>query len=182
MNDKEYKTYKIIYKNNIDIIYLIEELLQNKKINKVDLANKLNISRQNLQSLLSKKNLNNDDIKRILDVLDYNLVIEFKPKQEKEYNNNNDNYNSYDLNKRINIDKYTIEDLENYKNYFTNYINTEIDKKIDNLITTTFIKNVDKLHNDSNIQLTEEEAKEILDKFKEKNNIIIKEYKKQKNK
>ena len=55
MNDKEYKTYKIIYKNNIDIIYLIEELLQNKKINKNDLANKLNISRQNLQSLLSKK-------------------------------------------------------------------------------------------------------------------------------
>lgn len=181
MNDKEYKTYKIIYKNNIDIIYLIEELLQNKKINKVDLANKLNISRQNLQSLLSKKNLNNDDIKRILDALNYDLVIEFKPKQEKEYNNNN-NYNSYDLNKRINIDKYTIEDLENYKNYFTNYINAEIDKKLDNLITTTFIKNVDKLHNDSDIQLTEEEAKEILDRFKEKNNIIIKKYKKQKNK
>lgn len=181
MNDKEYKTYKIIYKNNIDIIYLIEELLQNKKINKVDLANKLNISRQNLQSLLSKKNLNNDDIKRILDVLDYNLVIEFKPKQEKEYNNN-DNYNSYDLNKRINIDKYTIEDLENYKNYFTSYINAEIDKKLDNLITTTFIKKVDKLHNDSDIQLTEEESKEILNKFKEKNNVIIKKYKKQKNK
>lgn len=181
MNDREYKTYKIIYKNNIDIIYLIEELLQNKKINKVDLANKLNISRQNLQSLLSKKNLNNDDIKRILDVLDYNLVIEFKPKQEKEYNNNNNN-NSYDLNKRINIDKYTIEDLENYKNYFTNYINAEIDKKIDNLITTTFIKKVDKLHNDGDIQLTEKEAKEILDKFKEKNNVIIKKYKKQKNK
>lgn len=180
MNDKEYKTYKIIYKNNIDIIYLIEELLQNKKINKVDLANKLNISRQNLQSLLSKKNLNNDDIKRILDALNYDLVIEFKPKQEKEYNNNN--YNSYDLNKRINIDKYTIEDLENYKNYFTNYINAEIDKKIDNLITTTFIKKVDKLHNDSDIQLTEEEAKKILDKFKEKNNVIIKKYKKQKNK
>lgn len=181
MSDREYKTYKIIYKNNIDIIYLIEELLQNKKINKVDLANKLNISRQNLQSLLSKKNLNNDDIKRILDVLNYNLVIEFKPKQEKEYNNNN-NYNNYDLNKRINIDKYTIEDLENYKNYFTNYINAEIDKKLDNLITTTFIKNVDKLHNDSDIQLTEEEAKEILDKFKEKNNITIKEYKTKKNK
>lgn len=179
MNDKEYKTYKIIYKNNIDIIYLIEELLQNKKINKVDLANKLNISRQNLQSLLSKKNLNNDDIKRILDALNYDLVIEFKPKQEKEYNNNN-NYNSYDLNKHINIDKYTIEDLENYKNYFTNYINTEIDKKLDNLITTTFIKNVDKLHNDGDIQLTEEEAKEILNKFKEKNNVIIKKYKKQK--
>lgn len=180
MNDKEYKTYKIIYKNNIDIIYLIEELLQNKKINKVDLANKLNMSRQNLQSLLSKKNLNNDDIKRILETLNYDLIIEFKPKQEKEYNNNNNNYNSYDLNKRINIDKYTIEDLENYKNYFTNYINAEIDKKLDNLITTTFIKKVDKLHNDSDIQLTEEEAKKILDKFKEKNNITIKEYKKQK--
>ena len=183
MNDKEYKTYKIIYKNNIDIIYLIEELLQNKKINKVDLANKLNISRQNLQSLLSKKNLNNDDIKRILDVLDYNLVIEFKPKQEKEYNNNNDDdYNSYDLNKRINLDKYTIRDLENYKNYFTDYIDAEIDKKLDKFITTKFIKNVNKLHNDSNIQLTEEEAKEILNKFKEKNNVIIKKYKKQKNK
>ena len=183
MNDKEYKTYKIIYKNNIDIIYLIEELLQNKKINKVDLANKLNISRQNLQSLLSKKNLNNDDIKRILDVLDYNLVIEFKPKQEKEYNNNNDDdYNSYDLNKRINLDKYTIRDLENYKNYFTDYIDAEIDKKLDKFITTKFIKNVNKLHNDSNIQLTEEEAKKILNKFKEKNNVIIKKYKKQKNK
>lgn len=177
---------EFIYTDNKQLRNELKELINTSNYKNTKIAEKMGISRQNYNNIINvKKNINCDDIKNILDVIDYDLIITFAPKKDKktsQTNNNDDNYNGYDLNKSINIDKYIIEDLENYKNYFTNYINAEIDKKLDNLITTTFIKNVDKLHNDSNIQLTEEEAKEILNKFKEKNNIIIKEYKKQKNK
>lgn len=177
---------EFIYTNNKQLRNELKELINTSNYKNIEIAEKMGISRQNYNNIINvKKNINCDDIKNILDVIDYDLIITFAPKKDKktsQTNSNDDNYNGYDLNKHINIDKYTIEDLENYKNYFTNYINAEIDKKLDNLITTTFIKNVDKLHNDSNIQLTEEESKEILNKFKEKNNVIIKEYKKQKNK
>lgn len=46
-----------------------------------NIANNLNISNSQLTNTLNKKNINFNDIKKILDVVGYDLVLEFRPKE-----------------------------------------------------------------------------------------------------
>lgn len=150
MNNKSSKninSYQIIYNSNIDIIYLIETLLNDNKISKTDLAKKLNMSRQNLQSLLSKKNLNNDDIKRILDVLDYELIIQFKPKNDFIYTPASVK-KTVSLNDMIERKENNIQDLSKLKDYIDRTIEEAIDKKISEYDDSEFTKMMNKLIED----------------------------------
>lgn len=70
-----------------------------------NIANNLNISNSQLTNTLNKKNINFNDIKKILDVVGYDLVLEFRPKERIDWLintvkviTNNTNTNSADNN------------------------------------------------------------------------------------
>ena len=59
---------------------LINTLIQDNGIKKTFIADNLNMSRSNLNSLLNKKNITLDDLKKICDVLGYEIEINIKKK------------------------------------------------------------------------------------------------------
>lgn len=75
------KKYKIKYNENDDIKELINYIIKDNHKKKIDISNQLNISRSTLNTLLNKKNINLNDIKKICDTLDYEVNIEIVPKK-----------------------------------------------------------------------------------------------------
>ena len=58
----------------------LRQLAKENGIKKTFIADNLNISRSNLNSLLNKKNITLDDLKKICDVLGYEIEINIKKK------------------------------------------------------------------------------------------------------
>ncbi len=68
----------IVYKNNEQVIIEIKKLMLEKGITQREIAEKLNITPQGLTKMLNKKNFGFEDAKKILDVMGYVLVLDFK--------------------------------------------------------------------------------------------------------
>ena len=72
--------YNINYNDNEQMKDLINTLIKDNGIKKTFIADNLNMSRSNLNSLLNKKNITLDDLKKICDVLGYEIEINIKKK------------------------------------------------------------------------------------------------------
>lgn len=72
---------KTTYYSKDDILKLIDQLAEKKDLSKNDIAEALGISKQSYYSLRNKKTLNFDDVKRIVDALGFEMVIELKEKE-----------------------------------------------------------------------------------------------------
>lgn len=72
--------YSINYNDNEQMKELINTIIKDNGIKKTFIADNLNISRSNLNSLLNKKNITLDDLKKICDVLGYQIEINIKKK------------------------------------------------------------------------------------------------------
>ena len=70
----------MIFDNNLQLKKEFDKLLIDTGNSKVNIATELEISKQ-LSNLLNKKNLSFMDMKRILDVIGYDLEIGFKKKE-----------------------------------------------------------------------------------------------------
>ena len=128
---------KFIYKNNDMLRDQLKDLLKEKRYKNSDIAEKMNISPQNFSNIINKKKfLTFDDVSNILNVIDYDLIIEFKPKQ-----NNRQKQNVYNTT----LDEDTqeiIKSIQNIKDssYMSslfqnkNISKKEADKKINELL------------------------------------------------
>lgn len=74
------KEYKLIYDNNNDMKEIINIILKDNGIKKTYVADSLNMSKTTFNSLLNKKNITLDDLKKICDVLGYEIEINIKKK------------------------------------------------------------------------------------------------------
>ena len=72
--------YSINYNDNEQMKKLINTIIKDNGIKKTFIADNLNISRSNLNSLLNKKNITLDDLKKICDVLGYEIEININKK------------------------------------------------------------------------------------------------------
>ncbi|WRK54567.1 helix-turn-helix transcriptional regulator [Coprobacillaceae bacterium CR2/5/TPMF4] len=73
---------KFIYKCNDMLRDQLKDLLKEKRYKNSDIAEKMNISPQNFSNIINKKKfLTFDDVSDILNVINYDLVIEFKPQK-----------------------------------------------------------------------------------------------------
>lgn len=75
--------YETTYDNTIQLKRFIKRLLRNEGIKQIEIAEQMNTTKQNLYKLLNKKTLNFDDLKKLCDILGYDIVIKLE-KKEKE--------------------------------------------------------------------------------------------------
>ncbi len=71
----------IIYKTNEQILIEIKKLILETKTTQREIADKLGIKPQGLTKILNKKNFGFEDAQKILNVMDYDLVINFEKKK-----------------------------------------------------------------------------------------------------
>ena len=70
----------MIYKDNEQLVNEIKKIMIDNDIKQCDLADNLGISKQALNKIFNKKNLNCNDMKKLLDQMGYNLIIDFQKK------------------------------------------------------------------------------------------------------
>lgn len=73
---------KVIYKDNNDIKKLIKIMLVNAGKTKRDIAKSLNVSGQQITNITNKKHITLDDLKKICDTIEYDVVVELKKREE----------------------------------------------------------------------------------------------------
>lgn len=72
----------IIYENHDQILIEIKKLMLENKITQRQIADKLDMKPQSLTKLMNKKNFGFDDAAKILDSMGYDLLIDFKAKNQ----------------------------------------------------------------------------------------------------
>lgn len=72
----------MIYVDNTQLINEIKKVMIDTNTKQVDIANSLNVNKQAITKLFNKKNLTCDDMKKILDIMGCDLVIDFVKKEE----------------------------------------------------------------------------------------------------
>lgn len=103
---------KIVYNKNSQLKKAIKQIIYENDYKMKDISNKLNLTSSYLSNMLAKKNINCDDIKKILDTMDYELVLEFRPKGSRDKDNNDGTVNTSDINKDIYDVELSEEELE----------------------------------------------------------------------
>lgn len=68
----------ILYETNEQIVIEIKKLMLENKISQREIAEKMNITPQGLTKLLNKKNFGFEDAQKILSVMGYDMLVEFK--------------------------------------------------------------------------------------------------------
>lgn len=74
------KEYNINYNDNKQMKELINAIIKDNGIKKTFIAEQLNITKGSFQNLLNKKNITLDDLKKICDVMGYEIEINIKKK------------------------------------------------------------------------------------------------------
>ena len=77
------KEYNLNYNDNKQMKELINNIIKDNGIKKTFIAEQLNITKGSYQNLLNKKNITLEDLKKICDVLDYEIEINIKKKCKK---------------------------------------------------------------------------------------------------
>ena len=67
-----------VYRNNEQLLIELKKLMLETKITQREIATKLNIKPQGLTKLLNKKNPSFEDAQKILAVMGYDLIVDFK--------------------------------------------------------------------------------------------------------
>ena len=67
-----------VYRNNEQLLIELKKLMLETKITQREIATKLNIKPQGLTKLLNKKNFSFEDAQKILAVMGYDLIVDFK--------------------------------------------------------------------------------------------------------
>ena len=67
-----------VYRDNEQLLIELKKLMLETKITQREIATKLNIKPQGLTKLLNKKNFSFEDAQKILAVLGYDLIVDFK--------------------------------------------------------------------------------------------------------
>ena len=80
-----------IYTNNEQLVFRLKKLLLDTKNSQRDIAKKMGISPQAFQNLLNKKQLSFADLKRILDCMNCNLIVDFSLRSSLDNNNISNN-------------------------------------------------------------------------------------------
>jgi len=70
----------MIYVSNEQLVIELKKLMLDDKISQKEIADKLEIKPQGLTKLLNKKNFGFEDIKKIIQAMDYEMDITFKKK------------------------------------------------------------------------------------------------------
>ena len=70
----------MIYKDNEQLVNELKKVMIDTKTKQIDLAKMLDVPKQSITKIFDKKNLTCDDMKKILDLMDYELQIDFVPK------------------------------------------------------------------------------------------------------
>jgi len=70
----------MIYVSNEQLVIELKKLMLDDKISQKEIADKLEIKPQWLTKLLNKKNFGFEDIKKIIQAMDYEMDITFKKK------------------------------------------------------------------------------------------------------
>lgn len=71
----------MVYSNNEQLVTELKKLLLDSKCSQRDISQKMGISPQALQNLLNKKQLSFADMKRILDCVNCDLLVDFSVRQ-----------------------------------------------------------------------------------------------------
>lgn len=74
----------MIYKNNRQLVNAVKKLMLDENVKQVNLSEKIGCSKQRVAQIFNKKNLSFNDIKILLEAMQYDLVIEFKTSENKE--------------------------------------------------------------------------------------------------
>ncbi|MCR1960230.1 hypothetical protein CWE04_11710 [Thomasclavelia cocleata] len=98
------------YNNNNQLKKTIKEIALYNDIKMSSIANNLNISNSQLTNTLNKKNINFNDIKKILDVVGYDLVLEFRPKDNFSIKNKLPDTISINTNNNMEINTDIVDD------------------------------------------------------------------------
>lgn len=67
-----------VYRNNEQLLIELKKLMLETKITQREIATKLDIKPQGLTKLLNKKNFSFEDAQKILAVMGYDLIVDFK--------------------------------------------------------------------------------------------------------
>lgn len=67
-----------VYKNNEQLVNEIKKTMIDTNTKQIDIANALDVPKQAITKILNKKNLTCDDMQKLLDIMGYDLVIEFR--------------------------------------------------------------------------------------------------------
>ena len=74
-----------VYRDNEQLLIELKKLMLETKITQREIATKLNIKPQGLTKLLNKKNFSFEDAQKILAVMGYDLIVDFKEIQFSYY-------------------------------------------------------------------------------------------------
>ena len=67
-----------IYTSNDQLIIELKKLMLEEKITQQEIADKLGITRQGVQSIITKKNFTFKDAQKLLELMNYSLEIGFR--------------------------------------------------------------------------------------------------------
>lgn len=67
-----------VYRDNEQLLIELKKLMLETQITQREIATKLNIKPQGLTKLLNKKNFSFEDAQKILAVMGYDLIVDFK--------------------------------------------------------------------------------------------------------
>lgn len=74
----------MIYRDNKQLVNEIKKVMIDTDTKQVDLAKQLEIPKQALTKIFEKKNLTCDDMKKLLELMGYELIIDFVPADQKD--------------------------------------------------------------------------------------------------
>lgn len=95
------------YNNNDDIVALIDNYLNINGIKKTFLAEKMGITRQRLNTIFQKKNINLDDLKQIADALGLDVEINLVEKKKRILGQKEENFRELERKQRRLMDNAT---------------------------------------------------------------------------
>lgn len=80
------KQLKRKYNNNEDMRTIIDEVFSYNGLKKNFISNQMGLTSQAFNSLLNKKNINLNDLKKICDIVGYDIEINLIPKNQNKQN------------------------------------------------------------------------------------------------